>query len=181
MNPALPHAAVDPSLARSASTIAALADALRSEARLLGDLASIMRRQRASVTHDDLDGVDDSVFATHRVLVTLQEARRRRRTLNHVLGEGDDLSVVALEEFFDGALPPSVADAAEVLRGSAVSLQQEVSVNRRILREAISAGDRHVQMVLAAASAAAPGDATGAATGTDGFLAHGGRLIDRRI
>ena len=181
MNPALPQAAIDPSLARSASTIAALADALRSEARLLGDLAGIMRRQRASVTHDDLEGVDDSVFATHRVLVTLQEARRRRRTLNHVLGERDDLSVVALEEFFDGNLPPNVAEAADVLRSSAVLLQQEVSVNRRILREAISAGDRHVQMVLAAASATVPGATTGTATGTDGLLAHGGRLIDRRI
>jgi hypothetical protein len=174
VNPALPHA-VDASLAHSASTVAALADALRCEAKLLGDLAGVMRRQRESVAQDDLDGVDDSVFSTHRVLVTLQEARRRRRTLNHVLGEGDDLSVAALEEFFDGELPASVADAAEVLRNSAVTLQQEVSMNRRILREAISAGDRHVQMVVAAA--------TGAITGSDADPSpgHGGRLIDRRI
>ena len=134
-----------------------------------------MRRQRESVAHDDLDGVDDSVFSTHRVLVTLQEARRRRRTLNHVLGEGDDLSVVALEEFFDGDLPASVAEAAVVLRGSAVALQQEVSVNRRILREAISSGDRHVQMIVAAATGASAGDIANDAP------APGGRLIDRRI
>jgi hypothetical protein len=64
------------------ATVAALADALRSEARLLGDLVNIMHLQRASVARDDIDGVDDSVFATHRILVTLGEARRRRRSLN---------------------------------------------------------------------------------------------------
>lgn len=171
MNPALPHA-VDASLVNAASTIAALVDSLRSEARLLGDLAAIMRRQRDSVAHDDLEGVDDSVFSTHRVLVTLQEARRRRRALNHVLGEGDDLSVLALEDFFNGELPPGVAEAAATLRLSALALQQEVSVNRRVLREAISAGDRQVQMLVGAASG-------GSVAGEP--AAAGGRLIDRTV
>jgi hypothetical protein len=164
--------AVDASLVNATSTVAALVDSLRTEARLLGDLAGIMRRQRESVTTDDLEGVDDSVFSTHRVLVTLQEARRRRRTINHVLGEGDDLSVVALAEFFNGDLPPSVAEAVEVLRGSAVALQQEVTVNRRVLREAISAGDRQVQMLVSAAG--------GAKKAADTPMG-GGRLIDRTV
>lgn len=168
---AVPYA-IDASLQNAPSTVAALVDSLRSEARLLGDLASIMRRQRESVAHDDLQGVDDSVFSTHRVLVTLQEARRRRRAINHVLGEGDDLSVVALKEFFNGDLPPSVAEAAEALRGSAQALQQEVSVNRRVLREAISAGDRQVQMLVGAATRTpTAGDAPPV----------GGRLLDRTI
>lgn len=178
MNPIQPYA-VNVSLAQSVSTIAALVDSLRTEAKLLGDLAGIMRRQRESVTQDDLDGVDDSVFSTHRVLVTLQEARRRRRTLNHVLGESDDLSVVALEEFFNGDLPPSVADAANALRGSAVALQQEVTVNRRILREAITAGDRNVQMLVGAATAGAPGALGAPPAGSP--PATGGRLIDRTV
>jgi flagellar biosynthesis/type III secretory pathway chaperone len=170
VNNALP--AVDVSLAHATSTVAALADSLRSEARLLGDLTAIMRRQRESVAHDDLDGVDDSVFSTHRVLVTLQEARRRRRTLNHVLGESDDLSVVALEAFFNGDLPPIVAEAAQALRKGAVELQQEVAMNRRVLREAISAGDRQVQMLVGAASPA---------TGAGELPVTGGRLIDRTV
>lgn len=169
MNHALPFA-VDASLVNAASTIAALADSLRAEAKLLGDLTLIMRRQRESVTHDDLEGVDDSVFATHRVLVTLQEARRRRRTINHVLGEADDLSVVALEEFFNGELPPIVADATQALRTSAVALQQEVAINRRVLREAISAGDRQVQMLVSAAGITTAGEPP-----------VGGRLIDRTV
>lgn len=161
---------VDASRMKDAAIVAALADSLRSEARLLGDLAQIMRRQRESVAHDDLQGVDDSVFSTHRVLVTLQEARRRRRALNHVLGESDDLSVVALEEFFNGDLPPSVAEAAAALRTSAMALQQEVAVNRRVLKEAIAAGDRHVQMLMGAVAGG---------RGTAEPSATGGRLIDR--
>lgn len=161
---------VDASRMKDASTVAALVDSLRSEARLLGDLAQIMRRQRESVAKDDLQGVDDSVFSTHRVLVTLQEARRRRRAINHVLGESEDLSVVALQEFFNGELPSSVADAAAALRESAVALQQEVAVNRRVLKEAIAAGDRQVQMLV--------GAATGGAGASDRHPS-GGRLIDR--
>ena len=171
MNNALPFA-VDASLVNATSTVTALAETLRTEAKLLGDLTAIMRRQRESVAHDDLEGVDDSVFSTHRVLVTLQEARRRRRTLNHVLGESDDLSVVALEEFFNGELPPTVADAAALLRHSAVALQQEVSVNRRVLREAISAGDRQVQMLV---------NAAGGAPVSNEPPPTGGRLIDRTV
>jgi hypothetical protein len=171
VNSAVPFA-VDASLVNAASTVAALVDSLRTEAKLLGDLATIMRRQRESVKIDDLEGVDDSVFSTHRVLVTLQEARRRRRTLNHVLGESDDLSVVALEEFFNGELPPSVADAAKALRESALKLQQEVTVNRRVLREAITAGDRQVQMLVSAATGSA---------GTGDAPLGGGRLIDRTV
>lgn len=163
---------VDASRMNAASTVAALVDSLRTEAKLLGDLTGIMRRQRESVAKDDLQGVDDSVFSTHRVLVTLQEARRRRRAINHVLGEGEDLSVVALEEFFNGELPPSVAEAAASLRESAVKLQQEVSVNRRVLKEAIAAGDRQVQMLV---------DTAGGAKNAVETPASGGRLIDRMI
>lgn len=171
MNPAMSFA-VDASKVNAASTVAALVDSLLSEAKLLGDLTNIMRHQRESVAHDDLQGVDDSVFSTHRVLVTLQEARRRRRAINHVLGESDDLSVVALEEFFNGELPPSVAEASATLRANAQKLQQEVSVNRRVLKEAIAAGDRQVQMLVGAAGGAAPQ--------TDA-PSMGGRLIDRMI
>ena len=64
--------------AQSAASVAALAETLRAEARLLEDLVSIMTRQRDAVSHDDIDSLDDTVFSTHRVLVTLGEARRRR-------------------------------------------------------------------------------------------------------
>src|SRR5690242_5899551 len=53
----------------------ALLDALRSERKLLDELVSTLRRQRSAVGTDDLQAVDDSVFATHRILATLGQAR----------------------------------------------------------------------------------------------------------
>jgi len=52
------------------SPVDSLTEALVAERRLIDDLISIMRKQRNAVGDDDLQVVDDSVFATHRVLVT---------------------------------------------------------------------------------------------------------------
>jgi hypothetical protein len=75
------------------SPVESLTDALRTERRLLDELIQVMRRQRAAVGKDDLQAVDDSVFSTHRVLVTLSEARRRRRNLNTLIGQHEDLGI----------------------------------------------------------------------------------------
>ena len=80
------------------SPIDSLTDALATERRLLDELIGVMRRQRAAVGDDDLQSVDDSVFATHRVLVTLNEARRRRRSLNTLIGQREDLGIHALDD-----------------------------------------------------------------------------------
>ena len=147
----------------------ALVDALRDEARLLDALATIMRAQRNAVGTDDIDAVDQSVFATHRVLVNLNEARRRRRQLNQLLGESDDLSVPALEAFFGGEPPADVRAAADHLADAGRGLQREVEINRRVLRQAIERGDRHVRTLAGGGNA----DSTMPRTG--------GSLLDRRI
>ena len=134
--------------AHPASTVATLAETLRAESRLLEDLVSIMNRQRDAVSHDDIDALDDSVFSTHRVLVTLGEARRRRRSLNALLGGSDDLSLAALDELFDGNVPLEIRSAAGRLTDTAKILQREVEINRRVLRVAIEAGDRLVRALM---------------------------------
>jgi hypothetical protein len=134
-----------------------------------------MRRQREAVAQDDLDGVDESVFATHRVLVTLGEARRRRRSVNGLLGESNDLSISALDDFFGGALPAEVRDAAETLTDIARTLQREVDINRRVLRQAIDGGDQYVR-ALCGIPASPSADYSGNSTPTSG-----GAILDRRI
>jgi hypothetical protein len=75
-----PHLLEASSVTRTVlSPVDSLTDALTTERRLLDELIVVMRRQRTAVGQDDLQAVDDSVFSTHRVLVTLSEARRRRR------------------------------------------------------------------------------------------------------
>src|SRR5687768_4984007 len=75
-----------------------LANAVTAEVRLLEDLIGVMRKQRHAVGADDLQGVDDSVFATHRILVTLGEARRQRRSLGQLIAGTDDLGLRALDD-----------------------------------------------------------------------------------
>ena len=159
----------------SAATVSALVDAHLSERRLLEELIAIMRRQRDAVAADDLQGVDDSVFATHRILVTLGEARRRRRSLNTIIGGADELDAQALADALGGTVPPLLQEAREALRVAAGTLAAEVEVNRRILREAMATGDDYMRR-LVGADAARPDYAPAAAQEP-----RGGSLLDRRV
>lgn len=154
-----------------------LTDALRSEAKLLGELAATMRRQRDAVAADDLDAIDESVFSTHRVLSTLGETRRRRRWLAQLLGESEDLSLSTLESFFKGELPENVRDATTELADAARALQHEVDLNRHVLRTAIEASDAYVRSLcgLPSRGTAVYSDAHGSET------APGGYIVDRRV
>ena len=163
--------------AAPAGPLAALVDAHHSERRLLDELVAIMRRQRSAVAGDDLQGVDDSVFATHRILVTLGEARRRRRALNVALAGTDEVDARTLADVFGGHVPVALQEAREALRGSATSLAKEVDVNRRVLREALASGDEYMRRLCGAAESRpdyAPAAAAPAPTA-------GGLLLDRRI
>jgi hypothetical protein len=124
----------------SPSTLVALTDVLCTERRLLDELVSVLRRQRDAVARDDLQTVEDTVFATHRVLRTLDEARRRRRSVNRLLGESDDLSLSELEDALGSCMTDVLRRARDELERAARTLAHEVDVNRRILRRALAVG-----------------------------------------
>ncbi len=173
-----------PTSANTLATVAALGEALHSEARLLADLIAIMRRQRDAVARDDLDAVDDSVFSTHRVLVTLGEARRRRRALNHKLGEGDDLSLSGIEDFFVGEAPEALREAVALVTREARLLQREVEINRRVLRGAIDSADQYVRTmcgVTATPAAGYPAAAVAGGAAVTSAPRPGGSLLDRIV
>jgi hypothetical protein len=166
-------------ITHTTASIAALADALRTETRLLEGLVATMRTQREAVARDDLDGVDNSVFATHRILMSLGESRRRRRSLNRLLGEGDDLSVAALEQFFGSTLPDDVREATNDLASAARTLQREVDMNRRVLRHAIEAGDHFVRSLYGAGPSKV-GYPSNVGQAETPIGAAGGVILDRR-
>jgi hypothetical protein len=124
----------------SASTVEALASAVASEARLLEELILVLRKQRASVAAEDLAGVDDSVFATHRILVTLAEARRNRRAITGMLGEGEDVGLNGLEALLGGRMTGSLRAVRSELVSAASRLSREVEMNRDALRSALDSG-----------------------------------------
>lgn len=150
-----PHSVVTALVPAGLLPVEVLADAMSSEARLIDDLIAIMRRQRTAVAHDDLQGVDDSVFATHRVLLTLNQARLRRRALNRMLGEREDVSLDALEDMLGARMTPQLATLRDDLKRSARSLAREVSLNRQVLRQALAGGEAYVRTLTGA-----PADAT---------------------
>jgi FlgN protein. len=166
-----------PSTRTVLSPIDSMTDALTTERRLLDELISVMRRQRSAVGDDDLQRVDDSVFATHRVLVTLNEARRRRRTLNALIGQREDIGIHALEEALGPRMTPALRDARDGLHQAARTLSHEVALNRRILREALACGDAYARTL-----AGAEGSPTYATTDTPTQVrSQTNSLLDRRI
>src|SRR3954465_4045762 len=101
------------------SPVDSLTDALRTERRLLDELIGVMRRQRDAVGQDDLQSVDDSVFSTHRVLVTLSEARRRRRNLKPLLGQPEDVGIHMLDEILGPRMTSDLREARDELHDAA--------------------------------------------------------------
>ncbi len=159
-------------------TLDALVDNMRSETRLLEELTALMRRQRAAVASDDLQGVDDSVYGTQRVLLTLGEARRRR-SLNRLIGDSEDLGLKSLDRVLGAAMNDAVRAARDGLQAAALTLSQEVDINRRVLREALAAGDDYVRAIYGGSAEATKGVY---ASGNDQSppARAGGVLINRR-
>lgn len=139
----------------SAAALDALSDALLAERKLIDDLTAIVLRQRAAVAVDDLQAIDDSVFATHRLLLTLGEARKGRRSINAMAGCKEETGVKHLEEALGPWMTPRLRAAREELQSAAAALSREIGINRRILREAIANSDSFVRAVVGAPNDAA--------------------------
>lgn len=138
-----------------AAALAALRDALLSEHKLIDELTEIVLRQRAAIAADDLQAVDDSVFATHRLLLTLGEARKGRRSINAMAGCREETGVKHLEEALGPWMTADLRSAREELQIAAARLSREIGINRRILREAIANSDSLVRAVVGAPTDAA--------------------------
>lgn len=161
------HAAAGPSRAVSPSALQALSDALTSEKKLIEDLINVVLTQRSAVGVDDLQGVDDSVFATHRLLLTLGEARKRRRSLNGLLGCKEETGVKQLDDALGPCMTPRLRTERDDLQDAARRLSREIEVNRRILREAMANSESFVR-----AMRGVPKDATPAGYGTPSPTAY---------
>jgi hypothetical protein len=155
----------------------ALHDALNSERKLLDDLIAQMRQQRASVAIDDIDGVDQSTFATHRILATLGQARTRRRQLNVLLGGNEDCTLRELEDMLGDQVDERLRSARQRLTQAADMLTREVGMNRKLLREALTNTDQHVRTLVGAPAQPTTYATEGVATPASG--APRGVLVNR--
>lgn len=141
-----------------------LVDAFETEARQLETLVGVLQHQREGIEQDELRPVQDSVSAIHRILLTLDEARKRRRTLLEMAQDR-----VARE----GESAPLRVSRDRLLQ-AARGLENELSLNRRVLESALESTDQEIRLLLAQTD-----DATTYAE--DETAAGAGRLVDRQV
>jgi hypothetical protein len=115
-----------------------LTEAFRSEKRLIDELIEIIRRQRGALACEDLETVGSIAYAIQRVLLTLSEARRRRRAINRIIRGTDDLALFDLEQVLGSSMTEAIRSARDDLHGAAMLLSDEVRINRSVLRETLA-------------------------------------------
>lgn len=164
----LQHAPLDrpaiPALPGSASPTS-LSDAMTHERSLIEQLIAVLVRQRGAVAADRLADVDDSVFATHRLLATLAEARTRRLALLSHLCQRTEPSIHELETLLGPAVTPALVAARDALREAARRLSGEVAINKSVLKHAMVTGEHLLRTLTGRADLPVP----------PGPLAYGGR------
>lgn len=136
--PAPPPAAMAPVKA----DVPALSRALREEARLLHLLRGILDRQRQAVGDDDLGAVDASVFDAQRVLLSLNQARTRRRSLLVLASGNETMPLSQLPAILGSAMTPDLHEALDEVLSVAAVVAREMELNRQILAGAVRAGDQ---------------------------------------
>lgn len=139
--------------------VGALAELYQSEARLLTDLTRVLRRQQDALGTNDLEVVDDSVFATYRILGTLGEARKRRRSLHVMLGGVEELDSDAIDSLLGGDPPKALVDARVTLRAAALALSEQVRESRVLLESAVAHGEALIRSVYEGTDAGGRGGA----------------------
>jgi hypothetical protein len=132
----------------SDAAMEALTRAFETEAHLLRQLGEILRGQRDGIARDDLQAVDDSVFSAHRVVLTLGEARRRRRSLLRVIVGEEDVPLGELGQTLGNRMNDQLRCAAQELQGMATRLSRDIAVNRQVLREALRSGDDRMRALM---------------------------------
>jgi hypothetical protein len=122
-----------------------LVGALIQEQRLIEELRQALLRQRAGMAGGDPELIDESVYAIARTLLTLEEARRRRRaSLSAAVMGRQGVALGDLESFI-GVLPAALLAAREAVRHAAEATAHDLAINQRVVREALDAGDAFLQ------------------------------------
>lgn len=133
-----------------------LVQALDRERTLVEELADLLARQRAAVAQDDPDAVDASVQGLGRLMLVLDEARRRRIELVGDIAGDPELSLSQLERRLGNPLPPEVELARRTLRAAAEQCAREVRVNQNVLRRALESGDAYLQTLFSGGNDPSP-------------------------
>ena len=154
-----------------------LARALNEEAKLLADLRGVLERQRAAVAADDLPGVDASVFDAQRILRSLSQARRRRRSLLTLTAGEDGHHLAELPELLGPAMTPELASALDRVLATAQRVARDMDLNRQILNGALATGNE----ILRALGRTEPSPVYAATPSPPGGNGSNSLLLNRQV
>lgn len=174
-----PLTAVRPMSAVVAEDVAQLAQALAEESRLLVELADVLRDQREGIVNGDLERIDRSVFASHRVMGTLREAQQRRTTILEILSGSSTTRLDELEEVLRDAMTEQLHLLRAELDRNARALAREIRINRELLGGAMQHGHRMIHALRAASTEPPAGHLATPLQGGSGPDA--GAFIDRCV
>jgi hypothetical protein len=133
-----------------------LAEAMTQEADIARDLREALIRQRAGVAGLDNAAVESSVDEIAHLLLTLEEAARRRAGLMTAVTGRPDVPIDRLETVLATPLQATLLQARQRLRRAAQDVAQEVAINRNVLRRAAEAGEAFVQALFSSVAGPAP-------------------------
>ncbi len=129
-----------------------LAGALIQEQRLIEELRQALLRQRAGMASDDRVLIGESVYAIARSLLTLEEARRRRRAALTAAVMGRPGVALSDLESYVGVLPAPLLVAREAVRRAAEATAHDLAINQRAVCQALEADDAFLQQLFSSAS-----------------------------
>jgi hypothetical protein len=133
-----------------------LAAELERETALVEQLRDALVQQRAGVAASSAEAVEASVDAVGRILLTLEEARRRRAALVGALAGDGPPALDRIEAALRAPLPATLEQARARLRRAAREVTMETAINREVLRRALEAGEAFLQELFSSADAPAP-------------------------
>jgi hypothetical protein len=128
----------------TSARLADLAGALMQEQRLIEELRQALLRQRAGMATDDRDLIDETAYAIARMLLTLEEARRRRALLTAALMGRSRVALSELESCV-GVQPAAQLRARRGGRRVAEATAHDLAINQSVACRAREAGDAFLQ------------------------------------
>jgi hypothetical protein len=147
-----------------------LAHALLHEAAIVQELHDALIAQRAAIAANDTAGVQASIEALPRILLTLGEARELRGRIVADLTGGTECHLEDLEATLGRALPSGLQQARAGLRRAVEAVVHQVAINHTVLRRAVENGEAFLQALFASigepSAGYGPQDARGPEAGT---------------
>lgn len=145
-----------------------LSHALGREASLVQELNDALLAQRAAIAANDTAGVQGSIEALPRILLTLSEARELRGRIVADLAGGTECHLEDLEAILGCALPSGLQQARASLRRKVEAVVHQVAINHTVLRRTVEHGEAFLQALFASVGEPSAGYAGQETRGLDG-------------